>query len=90
MADDAAYIRNLRAYTRCELIMADLPALEKELYGGNDRATAVMLGSVTEMALSTLLRKRTVQSLTSDNKRRLFDFEGPLGTFASKIVLARA
>ena len=89
MADDPAYIRAFKAFTRGDLTFNDLPALEAELYGGkNDRATAVILGSILETALESLLKATLRPQLNSDDKRVLFDFDGPLGTFSSKTILA--
>jgi hypothetical protein len=87
---DRSYIKKLKEFTRGDLSFADLPLLEQEMYFSSDRGCVLMLGSVVETALTELLKKRTEKPLDSDDRRRLFDYEGPLGTFASKILLARA
>ena len=91
MADERAYIRNLRALTRAEPEFKHLDALEQELYASNsDRATAVMFGSFLETNLERLLSKAMRDDLSSKDKRQLFEYEGAVGTFASKIVVAYA
>jgi hypothetical protein len=37
MADEPAYIKNLRAFTRGDLNVSHIEALEQELYGASDR-----------------------------------------------------
>jgi hypothetical protein len=90
MAGDPAYIRNLKTFARGDLTIDDLPALEAELYGANDRASAVMLGALVENSLTTFMARQLRLDLSKDEKRRLFDYEGPLSNFASKIMLTYA
>jgi hypothetical protein len=90
MIDDLKYIRELRAFTRGDLTLADLPQLEAEMYGGNDRARVVMLGAMIEAFLEVFLRYRTRPTLNGNDRRQLFDFRGPLGDFASKILVGYA
>jgi hypothetical protein len=88
--DDRKFIRDLKAFTRGDLTLADLPQLEAEMYGFNDRARAVMLGAMIEAFLEKFLLYRTRPTLNADDRRQLFDFRGPLGDFASKILIAYA
>jgi hypothetical protein len=90
MPDDPAYIREFKRFTRGDPTVADLEALERELYGANDRASAVMLGAFAETALERLLRTKLRPDLNSDERRPLFDSQGPLGNFSSKIAMAYA
>ena len=90
MPKEAAYIRALKDFTRGPLELTDLIRFELEVYGGNDRAAAVMLGSIVEGSLEQFLRAKVRPSLNSDDKRLLFDFVSPLGNFASKTLLAYA
>jgi hypothetical protein len=90
MPDEPAYIRNFKAYTRIDPTPADLPALEDQMYGSNDRSMAVMLSAVVETCLEIFLRNKTRPSLNSDDTRLLFDYRGPLGDFSSKIFIAFA
>jgi DNA-binding MltR family transcriptional regulator len=90
MPDEPAYIRNFKAFAKSDLTTADLPTLESEMYGTNDRATAVMLSAVAETCLEIFLRSKTRPALNSDDNRLLFDYRGPLGDFSSKIFVAFA
>jgi len=87
---DPAYVRELKAFARGPITVDDLTTLEQEMYGENDRASAVVLGSIVESNLTEYLHLRLRMDLNSDDKRRLFDYEGPLGTFAAKITMAYA
>lgn len=90
MTEESAYIRNLRALSRTDPDITHIEAIEQELYGASDRATVVMLGSMVEMSLRRLLTKLLRKDLNSTDQRRVFEFEGALGSFASKIVMAYA
>jgi hypothetical protein len=90
MPDEPAYIRNLKTFTRGDLKSSDLPKLSQYLYSGNDRATALVLSSVTEVALEGLIKSRMRPKLNSETRRVLFDPEGPLGSFSAKTALAYA
>jgi len=91
MADDPAYIKAFKEFARGDLKFEDLPALEAELYGArNDRASAVILGSILETALETLLKATLRPNMNREMRRTLFDFRGPMGDFSSKIAVAFA
>src|SRR5205085_2163562 len=64
-----------------------LPALQ-EVFGGEDRTAAVMIGALVENYLERLLRFRLVAEDTFLN--RLFDYPGALATFAAKIDMCLA
>jgi len=84
MADELAYIKNLKALTRANPNVSDIEALEQELYGASDRATAVMLGAIVETGLQHLLETVIRPDLNSEDRSKIF------GTFASKTVMAYA
>jgi hypothetical protein len=84
------YIANLRVLTRKDPDVTHLEALEQELYGDSDRATAVVLGSIVETSLERLLKTSIRNDLNSQDKRQIFDFEGALGTFSSRTIMAYA
>jgi hypothetical protein len=91
MSREPAYIRDFKEFTRGDLTFMDLPILELEMYGQkNDRATAVILGSIVESSLVHLLKGILRPDLNSDARRILFDYEGPIGTFSAKTALAFA
>jgi hypothetical protein len=88
-----AATKALRAFTQRDPTVTDreaLDAFEKELYGTSDRVTAVMLGATVETALEKLLASRMRKDLNSDERSKLFGFEGAVGTFSAKIIVAYA
>jgi len=90
MADEPAYVRAFKDFTRGDLTSNDLPKLETEIYDANDRASAVILGSIVESTLTTFLSRKLRQDLNRVQRKRLFDYEGPLGTFSAKVILTYA
>jgi hypothetical protein len=91
MAEEPAYIRKLRAITRAEPHIMQADALDRELYNsGSDRATVVMFGALVETHLERLLISKMRDDLNSKDKRQLFEYEGALGTFSAKIIVAYA
>src|SRR5271155_2020703 len=90
MPRNPAYIENLKILTQSDITPDDLPALENEMYFTNDRASIIMLGTMVEYNLAIAVKRRLRPDLNSDDKRILFSFEGPLGTFSAKIVVAYA
>jgi DNA-binding MltR family transcriptional regulator len=88
-----AATKDLVAFTRDDPTVNDrqaLELLEKELFHTSDRVTAVMLGSHVETALEKLLASRMRHNLNSAERSKLFGFEGALGTFSAKIIIAYA
>ena len=90
MADEPAYIRRFKMFTRGDLAVTDLPRLEDEVYGINERASTIIFGSIVENSLTMLLTNILRQEMKRDQRKRLFDERGPLGTFSAKIILAYA
>ena len=90
MTTDPSYVRDFKAFVRGDLTYDDLPAVETELYGTNDRARGVLLAAVTENALTIFVRHALREEINSDDRRLLFDQNGPLGTFSTKILVAYA
>lgn len=56
MIDGLKYIRDLKAFARGDIQRSDLPRLEAELYGTNDRARVAMLGSFVDTLLQRFLK----------------------------------
>jgi hypothetical protein len=90
VADDSAYIRNLKAYTRQEPDIEHRTALEKEMYHESDRASVVMFGSQVELALEKLLKKKFRSGLSNEKLKGLFEYNAPLASFSAKIDVAYA
>jgi hypothetical protein len=90
MARDPQYVQQFKKFARGEPAADDLPRLEAEIYGTNDRARAVMLGAVVELSLELFLKNKRRPSLNAGDTREMFEYTGPLGTFASKILIGYA
>jgi Domain of unknown function (DUF4145) len=90
MSDEPAYIRNFKTYSGDDPAIDDLENLERELYGANDRAAAILLGAFVEAALTKYLHAQLRQNMNSKQRRALYDYDGPLGTFSAKIAVAFA
>lgn len=88
MPKEPAYIREFNKFTQGTPTPDDLSRLEAELYGGSDRASAVMLASFAEAALETFLKSKLRPSCSSDDMRRLFEFSGILGLFGAKTTVS--
>lgn len=88
--NDPKHIRDFKALTRGDVTVADLPTIEAELYGGSDRARAVLLASFVENALTALLQAQLRPTYPSNEYRLLFGAMAPLGTFSSKTLAAYA
>ena len=54
MIDGLKYIRDLKAFARGDIQRSDLPRLEAELYGTNDRARVAMLGSFVAHVITAI------------------------------------
>jgi hypothetical protein len=81
----------MRKLSRSEPQREHVEAIETELFAkGNDRATAIMFGSFVEATLERLLAKQLRQDLNSDDRKKVFEYEGALGTFSSKTIMAYA
>jgi hypothetical protein len=91
MADEPAYIRNLRTLSRADPKIENLEALEHEMYtSGSDRARAVLLGSLVEDHLERLIASKMRDDLNSPDRKRLFEYDGVVSSFSSKIIIAYA
>src|ERR1700685_3395800 len=90
MADGPLYLRSLREFTRGSITLGDLGKLQEEAHGASDRAFAVIMGSIVESSLTTFLTSRLRPNLNRVQRKRLFDYQGPLGTFSAKIIVAYA
>jgi hypothetical protein len=55
----------------------------------SDRAAVIIAGSLLDDELAVLIRK-VMRPLSAEDRQRLFGFDGPAGTFSSRILLAYA
>jgi hypothetical protein len=91
MADQPAYIKNLKSLTRGDPAgLDDIELWESEVYQTGDRTTAVMLGAMLDSSLERLLATLLRSDLNSSDRSKIFEFEGALGSFSSRIVMAYA
>ncbi len=98
MTDDPAFIKDLKAVSRSEPTMNDIEAIEKELYSSESDRAMVIASScfientscLIENTLEQLLASKMRKDLNSKDRKRLFEYEGAVGTFSSKIIVAYA
>lgn len=90
MPKEPAYIRNFKTFAKGNPSFGDLPKIEAEVYGANDRARAVMLSAIVETALEIFIRNKTRPTLNSDDTSKLLDQSGLLGDFGAKILAGYA
>jgi hypothetical protein len=90
MPREPAYIRTFKTFAKGNPSFGDLPNIEAEVYGGNDRARAVMLSAILETSLEIFIRNKTRPSLNADDTSRLLDQSGLLGDFGAKILAGYA
>ncbi len=86
MTSDPAYLRAFKNFAKRPPTLEESEAMEKEFYGESDRACGVLHASWVEQVLETAIRRRLRPNLSN----RMFDFEGPLGTFSAKIMMGYA
>jgi len=91
MTKEPTYVENLRRITRADPISETLEAQEREMYAsGSDRARAVLFGSLVETNLQRLIASKMRNDLNSADRKQLFEYEGAIGSFGSKILVAYA
>jgi hypothetical protein len=86
MASDPAYLRTFKIYTKSRATGLHQDEMEKEFYGESDRACGILFASWTELIIERSIKDK----LKPDPPSALFDFDGPLGTFSAKIMMAYA
>lgn len=85
------YIRDLRSILEADPQITDIDDLERELYSiGSDRTTVIMLTSFLDQSLRKYLVFSMRQDLNSDDRARIFDYNGFAGALSSKISVAWA
>jgi hypothetical protein len=87
MPSEPAYVVALKALSKSTSMpsISALREMEKEFYGESDRACGILLGEWVGSALERAIRSILRPDLSNNLAKRLFEFEGPIGTFASKI-----
>jgi hypothetical protein len=84
------YVRAFKEYTKSTPTADDIGPMEEEFYGQNDRACGILFGGWIDLALVSAIKSTLRPDLTRILEDSLFDFEGPIRTFSSRINLAYA
>ena len=87
MTDAPAYLRAFRAFIRDENLLSDVEELEQEFYADSDRAVGILQASAVEVQLEAALKGEMKATISKDVLSDIFAFNGPLGTFSSKILI---
>jgi hypothetical protein len=83
--------KELKALARQEPITNDHEQIVAELHRtGSDRACALLLSSMVENALETILIIHMRRGLSKTQLDGLFGYDAPLGSFSAKIRIAYA
>jgi hypothetical protein len=91
MASEPAYVVALKALSKSTAASHEtVRAIEREFYGQNDRACGILFGEWIGFSLERALKSVFRADLPSTIARKLFDFEGSVGSLAGKIDLAFA
>ncbi|MEQ1812436.1 MAG: hypothetical protein ABL889_21080 [Terricaulis sp.] len=89
MAGDAASIASLRAHYSAPSLELDIPKFVDDFKKESDRALIVVMGSLLEdnlaLAIKTKLRPMDAKE---EKALRLYNHDGPIGTFSAKINMA--
>ena len=90
MPSEPAYVSALKEYAKASPTVSELDAIENEFFSENDRACGVMFGSWVDMALERAVKSVFRSDLSSTLSKRLFDYEGSVGTFGARINVGYA
>lgn len=81
-------IADLKRLNRQDLLTIPATEHSQHMRGEADRSAIILLAASLEHALLHEL-KRKMPSLNSEEQERLFNFEGPCGSFSNRIRLAQ-
>ena len=92
MPSEPAYVTAFKAYCKTDSMpnVALMRDMEREFYGENDRACGILLGEWLNWILEGTIRSLLRPDLPNVLAKRLFEFDGSVGTLASKIDLGFA
>lgn len=82
-------LTGLKKLIRRALTENDPSEYGRQLRGESDRSALILVGGQLEQIVLYRLQK-AMPALNSDERARMFDFEGPVGTFSSRIRLSHA
>lgn len=83
-------LKALKSYGFSDSLAGEESAMSAELAGQSDRAAFILLATRLDNALAMALQNVFRRDLSVDQKRGLFDFQGPAGSFSGRIKLAYA
>lgn len=83
-----ATVRRLRDYVNDPLAELDDENIRAELFGESDRAKVILSAAILDDALSYRIEDHIRVATTPAKMKHILRFEGPLGTFSSKIEIA--
>ncbi len=81
-------LRNLKAMMKGGFSKVDHQDYVNYLREESDRGAIILAATLVDDALQEAL-KRHLTGLNSDEKTRIFDYNGPLGSFSSRIIMAQ-
>src|SRR5690242_5975853 len=79
----------LKTLTRAPIDQSQLSAIFSAVNEGDDRSAAIVWAAMVDDALKAAI-KRKMRPLSSTDEDKLFDGQGALSTFSSKIIVAYA
>jgi hypothetical protein len=88
MFKTANSVKTLRTYYKNRNVPPSPEYLSAELQGESDRAIVILLSALLDETLTLLIGRRLAFEATETQYDHVFRFEGPLGTFSSRIEIA--
>lgn len=83
-------IKGLKSLTKINPLTVAPEELTKHINGESDRSTIILMGSVLDDILGELLKHRFQPNLSAESLSSMFEFNGILGTFSSRIDISVA
>lgn len=91
MVSEPAYVSAFKALTKTTTVSRETSlAIEREFYGQNDRACGILFGEWIGFALERAIKHLFRPDLSKTITKKLFDFDGSVGTLSAKTDLAFA
>jgi len=84
MPTDPAYVLAFKEFSRANVDPVNWEAMASEFYGENDRASAILLGSMVEVTLEGAIKSLMRRDLKNKEQKEVFDGDAPLSTFSAK------
>ena len=88
MFSTSSAVKTLRAYYKDKLTLADPTKFAEELLNESDRAAIILNGTVLDDALIYGITQHLAVERDKQTIDYIFRFDGPLGSFSSRIELS--